>query len=413
MEANSQREGLPGLVADGDNGNGQPALFDIPPDWKEVWKGMPHFYQRDLESFHAVKVHFATDEDRAKFAELVGQPIYETTRSIWYPKAEIGRMADKRFKSDEVVNPRYPVYVPTKGRWETPLTINALEKLGVPYYAVVQPQEATRYESVVKTGTILLLPAGLDGLVPARNWIKDHATRAGAKRHWQIDDNIDGFFRLFNNIKTPVTTGAIFRAMEDFSDRYTNVAISGPNYFMFAPRKSGKIKPLTMNTRVYSCSLISCEIPHRYRDVYNDDTDICLRVLKDGLCTVLFNAFLCMKATTMTVKGGNTPIYQGDGRRMMAESLQRQHPDVVTIVQKWGRWQHQVNYLPFRRNALVLREDVEIVEGKDDFGMELEVDSSAPVSPVTDTVPVPVQRVVAPPIRGDFSNPVGQGAFVF
>src|SRR5205085_5221157 len=136
----------------------------------------------------------------------------------------------------------------------------------------------------------------------------------------------------------------------------TNVAISGPHYYMFAPTRSGaKIPPVTLNTRVYSCSLINNDMPHRYRDVYNDDTDICLRALKDDWCVLLFNAFLCLKAVTMTLKGGNTPLYGGDGRLKMAESLKRQHPDCVTITKKWGRFQHHVDYRKFRNNELILR----------------------------------------------------------
>ena len=44
----------------------------------------------------------------------------------------------------------------------------------------------------------------------------------------------------------------------------------------------------------------------RWRGRYNEDTDLSLRTLKSGLCTVLFNAFLGDKQTTMTGTGGNT-----------------------------------------------------------------------------------------------------------
>ena len=39
------------------------------------------------------------------------------------------------------MNPKYPVFVPTKGRWESLLTIKAFEKLDIPYQAVVEKQE--------------------------------------------------------------------------------------------------------------------------------------------------------------------------------------------------------------------------------------------------------------------------------
>ena len=95
-------------------------------------------------------------------------------------------------------------------------------------------------------------------------------------------------------------------------------------------------------------------------------------MLKDGYCTILFNAFIADKMTTMLMKGGNTDkLYQGDGRLEMARSLQRQHPDVVKITRKWGRWQHHVDYRPFAGNRLILRRGVTIEPGINNYGMTL------------------------------------------
>jgi hypothetical protein len=118
---------------------------------------------------------------------------------------------------------------------------------------------------------------------------------------------------------------------------------------------------------------VNHRLPFRWRGRYNEDTDLSLRALKSGWCTILFNAFLADKETTMQMKGGNTDdLYQGDGRRRMAESLREQHPDVTLVTWKWGRWQHHVDYRPFRRNQLIRRQGVEIPEGVDNFGMVLE-----------------------------------------
>lgn len=98
-----------------------------------------------------------------------------------------------------------------------------------------------------------------------------------------------------------------------------------------------------------------------------------MMALKDGWCTVLFNAFLCQKMPTMKVKVGNTEeLYLiEDGRLKMAQALQKLHPDVVTITSKWGRWQHQVNYKPFKHNKLIKRDDIEIPKGVNNYGMKL------------------------------------------
>lgn len=272
------------------------------------------------------------------------------------------------------MNPHYPVYIISKGRWERPLTARALDKIGVPYRIVVEPQEADSYARALGRDRILELPFSNlgQGSIPARNWVWEHSIDAGAARHWILDDNISGFFRLHRNLKTPVASGTIFYAAEHFVDRYTNVAKAGFNYFMFASRKS-KLPPLYLNTRVYSCILLRNDLPYRWRGRYNEDTDLSLRILKDGHCTVLFNAFLAFKQTTMTMKGGNTDeLYNGDGRLRMAQSLVEQHPDVTTITRKWGRYQHHVDYRPFRRNKLQLRDGLDIDPRPNNFGMVLE-----------------------------------------
>lgn len=70
-------------------------------NWTEEWKGMPEFAQEDLAPVKSVIVHFASLADQAAFAKLVGQRIGHRTQSIWYPEAEIGHFADKRYASDD------------------------------------------------------------------------------------------------------------------------------------------------------------------------------------------------------------------------------------------------------------------------------------------------------------------------
>lgn len=270
--------------------------------------------------------------------------------------------------------PRYPIYVISKGRWYNPLTANALEKINVPFYFVIEPQEYKEYAKVVDPKKILLLPFKNlgQGSIPARNWVWDHALQVGHfKRHWILDDNIRKFYRLNANTKFEVLTGAIFRAAEDFTDRYTNVGLSGFNYEFFCLRRA-VYPPYYLNTRVYSCILIDNALPFRWRGKYNEDTDLSLQVLKSGGCTILFNAFLAKKLPTMTMKGGNTDeLYKGDGRKKMAEALVELHPDVARVTQKYNRVQHHVDYRQFSQNLLVRKEGLVIPQGIDNYGMVL------------------------------------------
>lgn len=271
------------------------------------------------------------------------------------------------------MNPKYPVYIVSKGRWEARLTSKALEVMRVPYHIVIEPQEYDQYAAVIDPLKILILPFSNLGLgsIPARNWIWDHSIEQGAERHWILDDNIAWFARMYKGKKLEIDSGVCFKAVEDWADRYQNVALAGLQYEMFMPAID-KQPAFLLNTRVYSCILIKNNIPYRWRGRYNEDTDLSLRVLKDGWCTFLIQAFVCKKIATMKMKGGNTDeLYQGDGRLKMAQSLQEQHPDVTKITWKWGRWQHQVDYRPFKNNRPILRPGVVIPDEPNNYGMVL------------------------------------------
>jgi hypothetical protein len=275
------------------------------------------------------------------------------------------------------MNPKYSIYIISKGRWESRLTSKALESKGIPYKIVVEPQEYDLYASVIDKSKIIVTPIAFSSLgqgsIPVRNFVWDLSIENGETKHWLIDDNIVNFYRLNRNRRIPVSDGTIFRCAEDFTDRYTNVAFSGFNNIAFAPDRSERIAPFALNTRIYSMTLINNDIPYRWRGKYNEDTDICLRALKDGYCTIQFNAFLGDKATTMKMKGGNTDtIYNtGDMRKEFAESLKSQHPDVVEVVWKFNRWHHQVNYKPFKDNKLIKKQDLIVNKGINNYGMIL------------------------------------------
>jgi len=275
------------------------------------------------------------------------------------------------------MNPNYPVYIISKGRWESRLTSKALESKGVPYRIVVEPHEYLKYSTVIHKSKILITPEDFSSLgqgsIPVRNWVWEHSINEGWERHWLLDDNIVNFYRMNLNRRIPVGSGTIFRCAEDFTDRYENIAFSGFNNIAFAPDRNDRIPPFTLNTRIYSMTLIKNEIPYRWRGRYNEDTDICLRALKDGWTTVQFNAFLGDKGTTMTMQGGNTDtVYNtGDQRREFAESLQKQHPDVVKVVWKFNRWHHQVDYSPFKHNKLIKKQGIVIPQGINNYGMKL------------------------------------------
>ena len=282
---------------------------------------------------------------------------------------------------------KYPIYIVSRGReWLTMGTWKQLDEMKIKYYVIVDADEHDKYERVINKeyGTVLTMPdkyreeydmfwkddIKTTGPGASRNFAWEHSIQNGHKKHWVMDDNLEAFYRLHENKRYKVKTPSCLRVMEDFTDRYSNVAISGPNYLMFAD-PNGKRQPYTTNTRIYSCLLINNDIPYRWRGRYNEDTDLSLRALKDGLCTIQFLQFLQAKRNTTQKKGGNTEqFYDKEGTKNKSQMLYDMHPDVTTLVHKFGRAHHLVDYSGYT-TPLKLKEGIVIPKGVNEYGMKL------------------------------------------
>lgn len=384
----SSKKSLPSSKLDIDVENEDAAV-----KWSLHWKEMPEYEQENNPPFRTVHVKFRTKEDYKSFAETIGQDISEESKSIWHPKLEITANRKLRWVDDNWTLPRHPVYIISKGRHESMLTSRSLARMRIPHYIIIEPQDEQNYEKALdefdirEYVTLVIAPFSNHGDGPgrARNYAWDHSIAIGATSHWVLDDNISDFYRLHQNKRVRFESGAGFRAMEDFVDRYENIYIAGPQYrFFIAPDQ--KYPPFVTNTRIYSTLLIRNDCPHRWRGRYNEDTDICLRVLKDGYCTVQFNAFLQGKAATQTVKGGNTDEfyhkefvedpskiklgeYNEKGTVNKSKMLVDMHPDVARMVFRYGRWHHWVDYSPFKKNLLKFKKGVTLSDKINNYGM--------------------------------------------
>lgn len=284
------------------------------------------------------------------------------------------------------MNPKYPLYIVSKGRADSRLTSKALEKMQVPYYIVIEKSDYKDYSAVIDKKKILILPEKyldeyevLDNLGrnkstgpgAARNFVWKHSKENGFAYHWVMDDNINRFCRYNNNQIHTAETGSVFLAMEDFVERYENVAMAGPNYFMFIARKH-KYPPFVKNTRIYSCNLIKNNVPFKWRGRYNEDTILSLDMLKAGYCTIQFNAMLQEKVTTQVLRGGNSEeFYDKEGTLPKSQMQVDVHPDVSKLTFRFGRIHHHVDYTPFKKTKLIKKQNITIKKDVDNYGMEL------------------------------------------
>jgi hypothetical protein len=362
-----------------------PTLFEVEPDWRDHWWGMPSFEMGDARPQHKITINFMTAQDVRDFADRTGIPVSVRSDSAWFPHQQ--QLSGKVFWDGPKCDSKYPVCIPSKGRADCQKTGKALDRLGVNYRFFVEETEYDAYCLHLGESKVVRMPfhdLG-QGSIPARNFIWEWARERGYKRHWTVDDNIQSFVRCTNNRRLCVYGGRFFQAMEDFVDRYENVAMAGPHHKGFVLDRDPSLTPFLLNSRVYSCILLDTSLPHRWRGRYNEDTDLSLRLLKDGYCTMLFRALCMDKGTTVGVrnakpmKGGNTDnVYAtGDHRLAFAQSLKDQHPDCVEVVWKFNRWHHQVDYSAFKRNEPVLRPGLTRIPVPDEYGMKLTLATEA------------------------------------
>ena len=71
------------------------------------------------------------------------------------------------------MNPKYPIYVISKGRWQRTSTINTMHYINAPFTLVVEPDEYKYYKDLTKN--ILVSPENFSergqGSVPVRNFV--------------------------------------------------------------------------------------------------------------------------------------------------------------------------------------------------------------------------------------------------
>jgi hypothetical protein len=363
---------------------------------QEHYFDLPEFKWSDsLKERFIFDVSLNSEYERQEFFKMFGQK--PTIQNYIHYELDRHPLDDYEYEYTHKIEPKYPIYVITKGRWEKTLTIDTLEDMGVDFSICVEPSEYDNYISNPKIDPkkVIKLPENFSerkqGGIPVRNFVWQHSVDRGFSRHWIIDDNIDGFFRWNENTQKRIRDGVFFRVMEDFSDRYENVGLTSCQYASFIPSIDCGREGFIVNTRTYSCILINTELldqrlEEKWRGIYNEDTDLTLRVLSTGdLCTVNFNSLLSGKQTTGTMKGGNTTtIYEfGDDKQTNAkftglkkkfDELKENWGDIVTYTtsrHKDGRPHHHIAYTKYFKQELKLKEGVKMEPKINNYNMKL------------------------------------------
>ena len=360
--------------------------FNMPEfKWSDYLKDDRCVIDVDLNNEHEKEIFFKAFDHKPTVLSYIHYEVDE------HP------LKDYEYEFTEKILPKYPIYVITKGRWEKTLTIDTLEEMGIDFNICVEPDEYDNYISNpnVDKNKVIKLPENFSerkqGGIPVRNFVWQHSIDNGHKKHWIIDDNIDGFYRWNENVQKRVKDGVVFRIMEDYSDMWENLGLTSCQYVSFVPAVDRGRGPVIRNTRTYSCILINTELldkrlEERWRGTYNEDTDLTLRVLSTkDLCTANFNSILSGKQTTGTMKGGNTTtIYEfGEDKQENAkftglqkkfDELKENWGDIVKFTNKRhrdGRPHHHISYTRIFTQPLILKEGIKREPKVNNYNMKL------------------------------------------
>lgn len=265
----------------------------------------------------------------------------------------------------------FPVYVISKGRWETPYTARALDAMGVPFQMIVEEREHGAYAEVVGEDRLLILPrAHLDhydvvidrdgdtglGPGPARNFAMQHSLSSGHTAHWVLDDNIKGFQYMDRQAKVPAGDGAFFAIMEGFFGQWENLGACCPRHGVFSiPGQAGK--PMSLNLVVYSCMLVNNDMGLEWRGRGVEDIDLSIRAWRANWATVVFNNLVQDKPGKNTTKGGNTSAIYDQRLWRSAREAYLMHPDVIRIRRGRNKFQSRIDYRRVPRPRLRPRRD--------------------------------------------------------
>ena len=343
----------------------------------DYWDNMMDYDNSHGEQYPYIEIIFFTTEDIDEFNRLLEKyniniTHRKATQSIYIPKKWETFDKDK-WETTKKIKPYYSINILSYNRYqdERRLTVKALEEMKIKYNIFVEPDEFEEYKKVC-SGNVIKLPDNYhnygQGGVPARNFIKWYSTNIlNETKHWILDDNIEGFYRFHMNRRIKILGGCIFRSVEQFCLRYINIGVAGFNYFCMMPEITQNKPPINFNRKAYSCLLITNNLDN-WEGIYNEDIDICLRLLKKGYVNLEFQHILINKMESGTIKGGNTnTIYEDNtqtnkedvkqmGYKKKVDYLINKHPDIKIQYKelKGKKYHHNVDYSSFENNQLVV-----------------------------------------------------------
>ena len=215
--------------------------------------------------------------------------------------------------------PKFPIYIPSRSRWDSMATHKLLIQSGISnFFIVVEPgDQEFEYTHAGFGENLLVLPEQNKGLFYSRQFCKDHSTEAGDRYHWQLDDDIRSFLSRNPGEKTghPSASDALC-AIEHEVLKYTNIGQAGMNQNSFPPG----VSPIKVNHLPVQAFMVNNRVESKFRTRIMNDFDFTLQVLREGWCTFMFDHIRTNTPAIGTNKGGLHEVYKN--RKVIVETME-------------------------------------------------------------------------------------------
>lgn len=225
----------------------------------------------------------------------------------------------------------YPIYIPSRHRFDKPITTKVFDDDNIPYRILVEPHDYDNYRARYDDDQLIRLPKDNQGIAYVRNYALEHARDTGHDYFWMFDDDIRSFQIRQDGKAIKTNPRPLLKLIENITNDYENIGGSCIAHSAFIFGQDGKA-PVVYNSQIYCAELITTQAKARFRKGVADDIDFSMQLLHEGWVTLVYKRIGFTSATSGTISGGLVDSeYKEDGRLALFQQLQAYWPGAFNI----------------------------------------------------------------------------------
>lgn len=205
------------------------------------------------------------------------------------------------------------------------------------------------YEQIKHTDT--LDNFGFDnmasGAVPVRNATCDISRERGELRHWQLDDDYNGFYRVTNGTlhKHRMDGQELYEVLSEIAEFAHRCGLQNAGIAL-GTIESVPEKKKTFSRRVFNAHNLPTdpELFTVWRGRMNDDLINAIETYRNGGFEMLFKYANLTMEPSQSEAGGLTDLYKAEGTVRKTAYPVLLAPSATKLVVRFGRYHHRVDW---------------------------------------------------------------------